>query len=298
MLHVRARRLAGAAVIVALALTGCARTNLAEPDPIPNGYGLIAAGRLPAAAQKIKDRGELVVGIKTDAPGFGFDRGDGEVTGFDAEIARLMAIRIFGQPKVRFVRAASADREKLLTERKVDLVLATYTITAQRAKVVGFVGPYFIAGQDILVRADNQVVDDLNDLRGKRICTQQGSTSLTRLKAAATGSRIFAGASYAECAKGVAEGRYDAVTTDDVILAGLVAESGGTLRLVGSRFSEEPYGVGVARDDTELQRFVASVLSEIFVNGDWSRAWLRSLSNFLGTPPQPPELTVVGTLPA
>jgi glutamate transport system substrate-binding protein len=292
----RARhRLISATLVLAFlpALAGCAGASSAstEPEPIPNGYGLTKAAQLPPSVQRIKDRGTLTVGIKFDQPGFGLQRpGRNGVDGFDAEIARLIAIRIFGTPKVTFVKAVAADREKLIQEKTVDVVVATYTITPARAKLVAFVGPYFVAGQDLLVRTEDRSIDDLADLRDKQVCTQQGSTSLTRAKRAAPAAIISTAASYKECADGVRAGKYDAVSTDDVILAGLAAQSRGTLRVVGARFSAEPYGIGVQHDDTDLQRFIGAALGETYLNGDWSRAWLRTLSNFLGSAPEPPEI--------
>ncbi len=293
--RVRARLISATAVLALLpAMTGCTVTKSAnaEPDPIPNGYGLTKAEQVPPSIKRIRDRGTLTVGIKFDQPGFGVQKpGQNGVDGFDAEIAKLIAIRIFGAPKVTFVKAVAADREKLIQNKTVDMVIATYSITPARAKVVSFVGPYFVAGQDVLVRADDPT-DSTTALIGKRVCTQQGSTSLTRIKQAVPGALVSTAASYKECAQGVSAKKYDAVTTDDVILAGLAADSRGTLRVVGTKFSQEPYGIGVPLGDQEMQKFVAAALSETYINGDWTRAWLSTLANFLGSPPEPPELTL------
>jgi len=293
--RVRARLISATTVLALLpAMTGCAVTKSAnaEPEPIPNGYGLIKAEQVPPSIKRIRDRGTLIVGIKFDQPGFGVQKpGQNGVNGFDAEIAKLMAIRIFGAPKVTFVKAVAADREKLLQDKTVDMVIATYSITPARAKLVSFVGPYFVAGQDVLVRTDDAVIDSTTALVGKRVCTQKGSTSLTRIKQAVPGALVSTAASYKDCAEGVSAKKYDAVTTDDVILAGLAADSRGTLRVVGAKFSQEPYGIGVPLGDQEMQKFVAAALAETYLNGDWTRAWLSTLANFLGSPPEPPALT-------
>jgi glutamate transport system substrate-binding protein len=278
---------------IILAVSGCA----SDEDPplrIPNNYGLTAAEQLPPAVQQIKDRGWLSVGISTDQPGFGAEDPDtGEIKGFDAEMARLMAIRIFGDPsKVRFLQISSAQRPTVLQNGRADLVVSTYTITPERAKIVGFVGPYFEAGQDILVRTPDTSIRSVADLARLRVCTQAGTTSLQQIEKAQPEAIIATEPTFTACAEGLSSGRYDAVTTDNVILAGLAAESRGTLRLVGKRFSDEPYGIGIRKQDQELRAFVHSTLSEVMINGDWTRAWVQTLSSFLGDAPIPPDLVV------
>jgi glutamate transport system substrate-binding protein len=289
------RRLHGILAVstaLALALTGCSQPEEIHAKlKVPNGYGVSAAPELPAAVQRIKDRGSLIVGTSDDQPGFGIrDQATGQIVGFDAEIARLIAIRIFGKPEVKFVKVTAADRPKVILAGTVDMVIATYTITRERAKVIGFVGPYFEAGQDILVRQGDLSVKSVEDLAGKRVCTQRGTTSLQQLEQAQPEAIIRTANSVAACADGVQNGTYDAVTTDNVILAGIAAERRGALALVGNRFSDEPYGIGIAKDDVELRGFINATLREIFNNGDWNRAWIHTLANFLGTAPEPPRL--------
>jgi glutamate transport system substrate-binding protein len=286
-------RVVAAAAALSLALSGCGK-EYKEEYSLPNGYGTEAApaGELPGSVQAIKKRGELRVGISIDAPGFGLrSPKTGQIEGFDAEIARLIAIRIFGTPsKVKFVTVTSAERPDVLKRKTVDLVAATYTITPERAKVIGFVGPYFRAGQDILVKTGNPQIKNVGNLAGRRVCTQKGTTSLDQLRKAQPKAIVTATDSFLKCAEGVKAGQYDAVTTDNVILAGLAADSQGELTLVGELFSDESYGLGIARDDQELRTFLNQTLELIFLNGDWTRAWLRTLQHFFGDPPEVPEL--------
>jgi len=286
------RALVAASVTIALALTGCA-TEYKEDFVLPNGYGTIKADdKLPAAVQKIKERGELRVGVSTDAPGFGLrDAKTGQIEGFDVEMGRLISIRIFGTPdKAKFIAVTSAQRPEVLKAGTVDVVASTYTITPERAKIVGFVGPYFNAGQDILVKTANTAIKSVKDLAKRRVCTQKGTTSLTQLQTAQPAAIVTATDSFLKCAEGVKSGEYDAVTTDNVILAGLAADSMGALKIVGELFSDESYGLGVARENEELRLFLHATLNLVLLNGDWNRAWVKSLLHFFGPAPEVPRL--------
>jgi glutamate transport system substrate-binding protein len=285
------RRILAASTALLLALTACSEPY-DEDFTLPNGYGTTPADELPPAVQKIKDRGELRAGVSIDAPGFGLrDPKTGQVEGFDAEMARLIAIRIFGTPsKVKFVEVTSAQRPDVLKNGTVDIVAATYTITPERAKIVGFVGPYFNAGQDILVKAGNKSIKSVKDLAGRKVCTQKGTTSLDQLVKAQPSAVVTTTDSFLKCAEGVKAGTYEAVTTDNVILAGLAADSLGALALVGELFSDESYGIGIARDNDDLRTFLNTTMSMVFLNGDWNRAWMRTLYHFFGPAPEIPTL--------
>jgi glutamate transport system substrate-binding protein len=285
------RRILVVTTLLVVTLTACT-TPYTEDFTLPNGYGTTPAEEFPASVQAIKDRGELRVGISIDAPGFGLrDAKTGQIEGFDAEMGRLIAIRIFGTPdKVKFIQVTSAQRPEVLKNGSVDIVAATYTITPERAKIIGFVGPYFNAGQDILVKAGNKQIKSVKDLAGRKVCTQKGTTSYDQLLQAQPQAIVTATDSFLKCAEGVKAGTYDAVTTDNVILAGLAADSLGTLALVGELFSDESYGIGIARDDKDLRAFLNTTLSMIFLNGDWNRAWMKTLHHFFGAAPEIPEL--------
>lgn len=244
---------------------------------------------------RLRNRGSITVGTKVDQPLFGLrDPADGTVSGLDAEMARLVALRLFGvdDPRhLRFVEVASADREAYLQERRVDLVTATYTITAERRAKVDFAGPYFAAGQDILVPAQDTTIHSVQDLDGRRVCTTPGSTSLATVVRRVPGAEVMTADNYSLCVDGMRSGLYEAVTTDNAILLGYVDESPQEWRLVGAPFTSEGYGIGVAQEQRDLCRFVAETLRIAAVNGDWERAYRRSVGRTaLATVPPPPPL--------
>lgn len=246
----------------------------------------------------LQSEGKLVVGTKFDQPGFGFQNPvSGKVEGFDAEIAELVAVALFGGTaqeagaKIEFVEAVSANREEFIKADKVDIVVATYTINDTRKQVVDFAGPYFVARQDIMVDADDDEIKGVKDLNGKKVCSVQGSTSLNNLKAQAPDadtSITFDG--YQKCAEAMGDGRVDAVTTDDSILAGLVKASGGAFKLVGAPFSEEPYGIGLKKGDQAFRDFLNEVLEESYASGDWAAAFRATLGEIGLAVPEPPAV--------
>jgi len=238
----------------------------------------------------IQKRGKLIVGTKFDQPLFGVKNPTtGDIEGFDAEIARLMAKAIFGDPaKIEFIEAVSKNREPFLQEGKVDIVVATYTINDKRKQVVDFAGPYYVARQDILVKKDDNTIKAVQDLNGKKVCTVQGSTSLTNLQAQAPQadvSTLFD--KYGLCVEALNDGRVQAVTTDNAILAGFVEQASDKYKLVGAPFTDEPYGIGLKKGDNTLQAFLNTQLETFFGNGQWKKAYDKTLGKVIpgGTPP-------------
>lgn len=293
------RRIAlwGAAALLAVGLGACGNTSdldggPANPGGNTAGYALKAAGTLPASVQAIKDKGKIVVGTKFDQPGFGLQNPTNQqIEGFDAEIGRLLAVKIFGDAtKVEFVEAKTAVREQVIENGTVNVVVATYTINDARKQKIDFAGPYFQAGQDILVKKDNTTITKLEDLAGKKVCTQQNSTSLKNLQTMVPGLTPQTLDSYALCAEGVKDGTYDALSTDNVILLGLVSKSPNDLKVVNSPFTKEPYGIGLKKGDTEFRSFINDMIDEIFTNGDWDKAWQKTAGQFLPQAPAKPTV--------
>ena len=242
----------------------------------------------------LQQEGTITVGTKFDQPLFGLrDPRTGEVEGFDVEIAKLVAQGIFGEDvedKVTFVEAPSRVRETVITDGTVDMVVATYTINDTRKQTVGFAGPYYVAGQDIMVAADNTDITGVDSLNGKRVCSVQGSTSLTNLRERAPQAVVTEFDVYSKCADALGDGRVDAVTTDNVILVGLIANSNGAYKLVGNPFTEEPYGIGVKKEDTEFRNFVNDRLEEIYASGEWADAYERTVGEVDDRTPEPPAV--------
>jgi glutamate transport system substrate-binding protein len=255
-----------------------------------------AAGTTMAALQA---KGKITVGVKYDQPGFGQKNPtSGAIEGFDVEIAKLIAQAIFGgtvedaTSKITFTEAVSKNREPFIQDGTVDLVIATYTINDARKQVVDFAGPYFAAEQDILVKTDDTTIKGVTDLNGKKVCTAKGSTSEKNVRAQAPRADVLLFDTYALCVEALADGRVVAVSTDNAILQGFVKNSNGAYKLVGAPFSKEPYGIGLKKGDDAFREFLNDTLEKVFENGEWAKAFDRTLGQGgLGLKtPEPPQV--------
>ncbi len=217
--------------------------------------------------------GRIRIGIKFDQPGLGFKK-NGTYVGFDVDVAKYIARKLgYSEDQIVWKEAPSKQREAMLQNGDVDFIVATYSITDERKRVVSFAGPYFVAGQDLLVRKDEKGIDGPEDLNGKRLCSVTGSTSAVTVKEKfANEVQLMEQPGYAECATALFSGIVDAVTTDDIILAGLASASRGRLRVVGKPFTQEYYGVGVKKGNTKLARNINNAISEMIKDGSWKRA--------------------------
>jgi glutamate transport system substrate-binding protein len=236
----------------------------------------------------------MVVGTKFDQPGFGLRNPQTQQPeGFDVEIAKLIAAEL-GIPEdgIEFVETVSANREPFIQNGQVNIVAATYTINDQRKQVVDFAGPYYVAGQDIMVAEGNpEGIEGPEDLAGKTVCSVEGSTPAQRIRDEYPEAQLTTFDVYSKCADALANGQVQAVTTDNVILTGLVAGSNGAFELVGNPFTEEPYGIGLAKGDDEFRNFINDVLEQSFEDGSWAEAWDRTAGAITGTEaPEPPQV--------
>lgn len=262
-----------------------------------------AASAFPAgsAMARIKAAGTVKVGVKFDQPGFGLKNPTtGDVQGFDVEIAKRIAEAIDPAVKVEFVESISKNRETFIQNGTVDYVVATYTINDTRKQVVDFAGPYFVARQDIMVKKADTTVKSISDLNGKKVCSVTGSTSATNLAAKAPQAQVTLFGKYSDCAQALTDGRVDAVTTDNTILAGLVKDSAGAFKLVDAPFTDEPYGIGVKLGDDAFREFINSQLEAIYKNRDWAAAFKSTLGTLGLKTPTPPKVVryKTGTTPA
>lgn len=218
---------------------------------------------------------KIAIGIKFDQPGTSLKVGS-EYKGFDADVARFVAKEFgFEADQIEFKEAVSAQRETMLSSDQVKFVIGTYSITPARAEKVTFAGPYFIAGQDILVRADDTSITGPESLDGKKLCSVTGSTSAQKIKDTyATAVDLTEMDSYSKCVQSLAGGQIDAVTTDNAILAGYAAQSQyqGKVKLVGKPFTEEQYGVGLKKGDLETCQKVNTALEKMVSSGEWQKA--------------------------
>jgi glutamate transport system substrate-binding protein len=217
--------------------------------------------------------GKVVIGVKFDQPGLGLKEGD-TYTGFDVEVANYVAKEL-GYTEVEFKESPSAQRETLIQSDQVKMIFATYSITDDRKQKISFAGPYFIAGQDLLVKADNTDITGPDSLNGKKLCSVTGSTSAKKIKDNyASGVQLQEFDTYSKCVEALSAGSIDAVTTDNVILAGFAAQDQyqGKLKVVGKPFSEEQYGVGIKKGDTELCAKINTALEKMVSDGAWEKA--------------------------
>ena len=225
------------------------------------------------AACGADESGKIRIGIKFDQPGLGFKK-SGTYVGFDVDVAKYVAKKLgYSEDEIVWKEAPSKQREAMLQNGDVDMILATYSITDARKNAVSFAGPYFVAGQDLLVRKDDHSINGPEDLNGKRLCSVTGSTSAATVKEKfASEVQLMEQPGYAECATALFSGIVDAVTTDDIILAGLASASRGKLRVVGKPFTQEYYGVGIKKGDTALAKKINAAIAEMIKDGSWERA--------------------------
>lgn len=212
------------------------------------------------------------IGIKFDQPGLGLKEGD-KFTGFDVDVAKYVANELgYSEDQIEWVSTPSATRETQLSNGQVDMIFATYSITDERKQQVAFAGPYFVAGQDLLVPVDSDVQGP-EDLDGLNLCSVTGSTSAQTVKDEfAAGVNLLEQPGYAECVSAMQGGNIDAVTTDDIILAGLAADPAyeGDFKVVGNTFSEERYGVGLPQDN-DICEDVNAAITKMIEDGSWQK---------------------------
>ncbi|MEU5718026.1 glutamate ABC transporter substrate-binding protein [Streptomyces sp. NPDC020403] len=257
-------------------------------------YTVDTGFRLPGSKTwtQAKRRGYLVVGAKEDQPYLGEkDPATGVYSGFDIEIARMMAASLGFEPKtIRFRTIASANRETALQNGQIDYYVGTYTINDKRKKLVGFAGPCYLAGQSLLVRTDENDIHGPQDLAGRTVCSAAGSTPYQRIAADYPRAKLVAYDTYSICVDNLLTFQVDAVTTDDAILLGFAAKAPKEMKLVGKPFSEEPYGIGVPRADNTLRYALDDALEANEKNGNWKKAFEATLG-LSGVPaPTPPPI--------
>ncbi|WP_309647681.1 glutamate ABC transporter substrate-binding protein [Nocardioides sp.] len=240
---------------------------------------------------EIAEAGEITVGVKYDQPGLGFQDASSDIpTGFDVEIAKLLVAALGIDPEsdsVTWEETISDNREPYLEEGRVDLVLASYSITDERRQIVGQTGPYFLTGQQVLVAEDSDITG-IEDLEGETVCSVTGSTSLENVEAA--GAVGAPAETYSQCAEDVLNGTVEAMSTDGSILLGLAAQNEGELKVVGEEFSEERIGVGYSLESPEMCEFINGVLQDAYDDGSWAEAFEATLGGDGVETPEPPAL--------
>lgn len=302
------RRIAVVAVAlvgVALAAAGCGGGNTGTPggdgsskssakDPAQKLIdGAPVATSLPDSPtlKKIKADGKLVYGGTNTAPLFSLsDPRTGQLTGFDADLAKMLAKYITGKPNTQLKQVTVDTREALLQNHSVGAVFATYTITPDRAKKVAFAGPYYSSGDSILVKKTNTDIKKPSDLNGKKVATETASTAAADLKKFAPKAKVQLFPENNDCLQAVQQGRVDAYVLDQGILIG-DASTNDDVKVVGQPFTSEPYGIGLPKDDPAMKKFVNDWLKKIQADGTWAKLWKATIGTVVpGKAPKPPEI--------
>jgi glutamate transport system substrate-binding protein len=264
---------------------GASNTTVADPNVAHN----VTVAGSPTFA-RMTQRGTVIIGVKNDQPGLGYlNPRTNKYEGFDIEIARLIAAKLGFDPntKIQYRAIPSAAREQSIINGQIDYYLGTYTINDARKKLIAFAGPYFIAGQSLLVKADDQSITGPETLKGKRVCSATGSTPIRRVRDQNLTDKIVEFQNYSQCVDQLLAGQVDAVTTDDAILKGYTAQDPQHLKVVGKPFSQEPYGVGLPHGDDALRAKMNDILEGAAQDGTWQRIYHATLgaSGSDATPP-------------
>lgn len=288
----RAMRAGVVVTALALAVTACGGSKNGSGSTGSTSSGASAASGTGLVA-KAKG-GKLVIGIKYDQPGLGLKTPDGKFTGFDVDVAKYVAKQLgVEESGITFKEAQSAERENLIKKGEVDFIVATYSITDKRKNDVSFAGPYFIAHQDLLVKADNTDITGPESLTGnKKLCSVKGSTPAQKVKDTyAKAVQLQEFGKYSDCITPLVNGALDAMTTDDIILAGYATQQAGKLKLVGKGFSDEKYGIGLKKDDKDGQAAINKAIQQMQSSGDWKKALETNLTGTGYKVPEPPAIT-------
>jgi glutamate transport system substrate-binding protein len=284
------RRIAFAAVasVFALSLAACGGDDSGDEATVEESPTFAAGSTM----ERLSQAGTVTVGTKFDQPLFGLKNLEGVPEGFDVEIAKLVAAKMgITGDNVKFIETVSANREPFIEQGKVDFVVATYTINDTRKQKVDFAGPYYVAGQDIMVAKDNPLgITGPDSLAGKRVCSVAGSTPAKNIQENYPQAQLTTFDVYSKCAEALKNKQVDAVTTDNVILLGLISRDEEAFELVGKPFTQEPYGIGLKKGDQAFRDFVNDTLEEAYEDGSWEKAWADTAGTVAGDAPAPPSV--------
>ena len=288
------RSIAAAGILTLCAMSGCSATDTSEPvepvRPIDPARMAFAAGTTMA---RLHDAQKITIGSKFDQPGFGLKGPDGKPAGFDVEIAKIIAGELGIAPdKIEWRETPAKVREDYLVQGKVDLITATYTINDKRKLRVDFAGPYYAAGQQIMVRKNDTSITGPDSFKGgtRKVCSVTGTVPADTIKSYLedVASQLVLYDTYPDCAKALLAKQVDAVTTDNVLLTGFVAEHPDDLTLVGARFTSELYGIGVRKGDDSFRAFINDLLERIAKDGRYAKAWTDTAGKLDPTMPEAP----------
>src|SRR5688572_9630299 len=273
-------------------LVGCGGDDESStPEPEVEETPEFPAGSTMA---RLADAGSIRIGTKFDQPGLGnINLETDEPEGFDVEIGKIIAGKLgIDSGKIEWVETVSANRESFIANDRVDIVIATYTINDKRKEQIDFAGPYYVAGQDLLVAKDDDSINGPETLAGKRVCAATGSTPIQNIRTNYPEAEPVEFDTYTECVDQLQAGQIDAVSTDDIILAGYAADPKyeGEFRVVGETFSDKPYGIGLQKGEDEWRTFLNDTLEEAYEDGSWEEAFDATLGASGVEAPEPPPV--------
>jgi ABC-type amino acid transport substrate-binding protein len=279
-----------AMLLAVLALAAVACGDDEEEEPAGGGGAETAEEFDPSSLPgQIQEKGEITIGVKYDVPPFGFQNPQtDQVEGFDVDLGRAVAEKLGVEPK--FIEAISDNRIPFLMDGTADLILSTMTINAERAQEIDFSEPYYIATGRILTKTDSPI-QGLEDLAGRKVCTALGSTYEETIREQAPKADLRLVDSYSECLELIQNGAVDAVSTDDVILTGMIIQD-DTLHMVGDELTTEPYGAGIKKGETEMVEVVNGVLEEMKQDGRWQEIYDKWVGQYVEQQQEPPTMTL------
>ncbi|MFD5430366.1 glutamate ABC transporter substrate-binding protein [Streptomyces sp. NPDC127084] len=292
------------AVFIALALTASACSSHSETangrlagvsdgniHELPTYFAVKGVKIDSPTLKRAQKAGKLIIGAKDDQPFLGLVDADGKRSGFDIEIAKMVAAYLgFSTDQIEFRTVDSRSREAAISKGDIDLYVGTYTINDERKKHVGFAGPYFMAGADLLVRMTDTEIVSPQSLAGKKVCSIIGSTSLREIKKPKYGAMTIELSKYSKCVQALLSNEVDAVTTDDAILKGYIAQHPNKLRILEQPFTKEPYGIGMSKADKALREAVNDAIAVHRGNGDTRKAYYATLGLSGSVYPEDPPL--------
>lgn len=287
---------AAGAAMIALALTASAcnsgkgDSGTSASKPTVDSSATFAAGTTMA---KLHGAKKIVIGTKKDQPGVAFQNAEsGKFEGFDIEMAKVVAAKLgldaSDTKQVEFKEVVSKNRETFIKNGTIDIMIGSYSITDERKKLVDFAGPYYVTGQQLLVSKDDDSIKGPTDLKGKKVCSVTGSTSIKKVQQYGPTPVPFD--TYTECVEQLKSGDIDAVTTDGAILIGFASKAPDELKVVGDEFSTENYGIGVKKGDTAFRTFLNDTIEGAEKDGSWKTAFDATLGKSGIKAPEPPKV--------
>lgn len=284
------RRLAAGVALAAVAVTAAACGGGGEDKPEVD-VAKNASFDAGTTMAELNKAGSITIGTKYDQPGIGYKNpATGELEGFDVEMGKIVAAKLGIDPgDITWKEVVSKNRETFIQNDQIDIMIGSYSITDDRKKLVDFAGPYYVTGQQLLVRKDDDSISGPNDIQGKKICSVSGSTSLETVEQK-YGANPIPFDTYSKCVDQLLDGQVDALTTDGAILLGYAAQHPKDLKVVGDPFSTENYGIGLKKGDDAFRSFLNDTIEASYKDGSWKKAFQATLGKSGVSAPEPPKV--------